>query len=128
MPIRYSRFLNDKLDWTYTEMVRGKKYLRWEEVSINWEKVTLTWDEVFIILDLTGGTGAYTPKDYIDGNPWKQVKKDFGEEKTKKVIKVYCRVKGIDYEQVKEPIEDIKITINEFERFVKEAINVKIGF
>ena len=128
MPIRYSRFLNDKLDWTYTEMVRGKKYLRWEEVSINWEKVTLTWDEVFVILDLIGGTGDYTPKDYIDGNPWQQVKKDFGEEKAKKVIKVYCRVKGIDYEQVKEPIEDIKITINEFERFVKEAINVKIGF
>jgi hypothetical protein len=128
MPIKYSVFLNDKLDWSYAEIDSRKKYLKWEEVSINWEKVTLTWDEVFIILDLAGRSGAYTDKDYIDGNPWQQVKKDFGEEKTKKIIKVYCRIKGIDYEQTKEPIEDIKITINEFKRFIKEAINVKVGF
>ena len=29
---------------------------------------------------------------------------------------------------LKEPINDIKVTINEFERFVNEAINVKVGF
>lgn len=125
MPIRYSTYVRSNLDWTYTEIEQKKKYLKWEEVSINWEEVNLTWDEVFVILEIGGGAGY---KGYVDDNPWQQVKKDFGEEKAKKIIKVYCRVKGIDYEQVKEPIEDIKITINEFERFVKEAINVKIGF
>jgi hypothetical protein len=57
-----------------------------------------------------------------------QVKKDLGEEKAKKLIKVYCRVKGIDYEESREPIEDIRVSINEFERFVKEAISVKVDF
>lgn len=127
MAIIYSSYVRSPLNWSNLEIKNLKKYLKWEEVSINWEEVNLTWDEVFVILEIGGG-GDYAGRDYIDGNPWQQVKKDFGEEKAKKIIKVYCRVKGIDYEQVKEPIEDIKITINEFERFVKEAVNVKVGF
>ena len=130
MPIIHSNLLNSDLDWTLEEQASGKKYLKWEEVTLNWENFHMTWDEVFILLEVSRriGGGGYAYKDYVDGNPWQQVKKDLGEEDTKKLIKVYCRVKGIDYEQVKEPINDIKVTINEFERFVKEAVNVKVGF
>lgn len=131
MPIIHSNLLNSDLDWTLEEQAAGKKYLKWEEVTLNWENVDLTWDEVFILIEVArriGGGGGNAYKDYVDGNPWQQVKKDLGEEDTKKLIKVFCRVKGIDYEQVKEPINDIKVTINEFERFVKEAVNVKVGF
>ena len=131
MPIIHSNLLNSDLDWTLEEQAAGKKYLKWEEVTLNWENFHMTWDEVFILLEVSrriGGGGGYAYKDYVDGNPWQQVKKDLGEEDTKKLIKVFCRVKGIDYEQVKEPINDIKVTINEFERFVKEAVNVKVGF
>jgi len=56
------------------------------------------------------------------------VQKDLGKEAAKKLIKVYCRVKGMDYEESREPSESIKVSINEFERFVSEAINVKVGF
>lgn len=127
MSIKYSTFLHGRLDWSYSEMDARKKYLKWEEVIINWEKVDLTWDEVFVILEVGGGLVSGN-KEYVDGNPWMQVKKDLGEEKTKTLIKVYCRVNGIDYEQAKEPIKEINISINEFERFVKEAISVKVNF
>jgi len=131
MPIIHSNLLNSDLDWTIEEYAAGKKYLKWEEVTLNWENVHMTWDEVFILLEVArriGGGSGQGYKDYVDNNPWKQVRKDLGEEDAKKLIKVYCRVKGIEYEKVKEPINDIKVTVNEFERFVKEAVNVKIGF
>ena len=127
MPIKHSRLLNSYLDWTYSEIEAGKRYIKWEEMTINWEGVNLTWEEVFILLEVTG-SGGYVSKEYVDGNPWMQTKKDIGEEKTKTLIKLYCRVKGIDYEETRSPIDDIKVSVNEFERFVKEAVSVKINF
>ena len=141
MPIVASSLLGislGDLSWSDSEYSDKKKWLRWEEMNLNWEQVGLAWDEVFILLEVfrkvVGGGGMGSPyradgyQKYVQGNPWKQVKKELGEEAAKRLIKVYCRVKGIDYEQSREPIEDVKVTINEFERFVREAVNVKVGF
>lgn len=126
------------LEWSDAEYSARKKYLKWEELNIKWEQVDLAWDEVFILLDvfqkIKGGGGMGSPyradsyQKYVQGNPWKQVQKDLGKEAAKKLIKVYCRVKGIDYEDSRESSESVKVSINEFERFVREAINVKVGF
>ena len=51
-----------------------------------------------------------------------------GKENTEKVIKVYCKVRGIDYEKVKNPREDIRVTINEFDRFLNETVKIKVDF
>ena len=114
-------------EFIYMDMVI-KKYLKWEEVNIKWESVDMTWEEVFIMIEVEqavrGGSGGYS--EYVKGNPWDKLNRDIGEEKTKKVIKLYCRVRGIDYEEIAEPRNDIKITVNEFERFVKEQIKIKI--
>lgn len=131
MPIVHSNLLNADLSWTDAEYAAGKKYLKWEEVTLNWESVDLTWDEVFILLELVEirkrGGGGGSRGEYEKGNPWRQTARDLGEEKTKKVIKLYCRVRGIEYEEERNPIEDIRITVNEFDRFVNEAL-VKVGF
>ena len=133
MPIKHSNLLNNDLDWTDDEISTGKKWLKWEEMTINWERIDLTWDEVFILLEVEniirrgGGGGGTGLKEYMDGNPWKQVNEKIGIEKTKSLIKVYCRVNNIDYEESRAPMEDIKVSINEFERFVKEAISVKVN-
>ncbi len=132
MQIKHSNLLNNDLNWTDEEIVARKKWLKWEEMTINWEKIELTWDEIFILLEVEniirgGGSSGNGLKEYIDGNPWKQVNEKLGTEKTKGLIKVYCRVNGIDYEASRSPMEDIKVTINEFERFVKEAISVKVN-
>ena len=133
MPIKHSNLLNNDLDWTDDEISTGKKWLKWEEMTINWERIDLTWDEVFILLEVEniirrgGGGGGTGLKEYMDGNPWKQVNEKIGIEKTKSLIKVYCRVNNIDYEESRTPMEDIKVSINEFERFVKEAVSVKVN-
>ena len=129
MPIIQTNRLNNgiiyDLYWTDEEISYRRKYLKWEETRVNWENIHLTWDEVFIIRNYGGSIGS---KEYIDGNPWMTVKSELGEEDAKKLIKVYCRVNGIDYEETRSPIDNIKISINEFERFIKDAINIKIGF
>lgn len=132
MQIKYSNLLNSNLNWTDDEISVGKKWLKWEEMTIDWENINLTWDEIFILLEVEniikrGGGGGPGLKEYMDGNPWKQLNEKLGTEKTKSLIKVYCRVKGIDYEESRTPMEDIKITINEFERFVNETISVKVN-
>ena len=47
---------------------------------------------------------------------------DIGEEKTKKIIKLYCRVNNIETEQYGYINEDIKVMAYDFELFVKETI------
>jgi len=132
MPIKHSTLLNSDLNWTDEEISVGKKCLKWEEMTINWESIDLTWDEIFILLEVEqlirrGGGGGSGMKEYVDGNPWKQVNEKIGIEKTKSLIKVYCRVNNIDYEESRTPMEDIKVSINEFERFIKEAVSVKVN-
>ncbi len=131
MSLKYSKLLDSYVDWTDEEITAGKKYLKWEEMSISWESVDLLWEEVFILLEVEGiikGGGGYGYKEYVDGNPWSQLKKEIGEEKTKKVIKLYCKVNGLEYDETREIEDDeIKVNVNDFERFIKEGISIKVG-
>jgi hypothetical protein len=131
MSLKYSSFLNSDVDWTNDEIESGKKYLKWEELTINWENIDLLWEEIFILLEVSeiikkrgGSSPGY--QEYVDGNPWKKLNEDIGEEKTKKVIKIYCRVNNIEYDESREVMNEVKVSVNDFERFVQDAISVKI--
>jgi len=135
MPLRYSSLLNNTVDWTEAEITEGKKYVKWEEATINWENVELTWDEFFILLEVTevlrkGGGGGTSLKEYMEKNPWDKTKqnieKELGEEKTKKFIKLICKINGIEYKQTKEKQDKIDITTEHLERTFKE-VSKKIG-
>jgi hypothetical protein len=130
MSLKYSKLLNSEVDWSDEEIFVGKKYLKWEELTIKWEDIHLNWDELFILLEVENiikGGGGYGYKEYVDNNPWSQLKKEIGEEKTSKVIKLYCRVNGVDYEQYAIINENIKVSAYDFEIFVRETIDKKIS-
>lgn len=130
MTLKYSKLLNNYVDWTDEEIAAGKKWLKWEELTINWEDLHLTWDEIFILLEVERvikGGGGYGYKEYVDGNPWKQLREDIGEEKTKKVIKLFCRVNGVEYQEQAIVNESIKVAAYDFELFVKETISKNIS-
>ena len=130
MSLKYSKLLNSELDWSDDEISAGKKYLKWEELTINWEDLDLHWDEVFILLEVENiikKGGGYGYKEYVDGNPWSQLRQDIGEEKTKKIIKLYCRINGVDYQEHAVVNESIKVAAYDFELFVKETIEKKIS-
>jgi len=130
MSLKYSKLLNSEVDWSDDEISVGKKYLKWEELTINWEDLDLHWDEVFILLEVENVIkrgGGYGYKEYVDGNPWSQLRQDIGEEKTKKIIKLYCRINGVDYQDHAVVNESIKVAAYDFELFVKETIEKKIS-
>lgn len=134
MPLIFSNYLNETLNWSDVEYTIGKKYLKWEELNIKFENIHLTWDEIFILLEIQkrrgGGGSGYPYRDDIEryerDNPWKKLRKDIGYENTEKVVKLYCNVMGIDYEMVKESKSDVKVTVNDFDRFLNESINIKV--
>ena len=112
-----------------------KKYLKWEEVDSVWEETNYLWEDVAILIELEEtvrrGGGDYAA--YVKGNPWQQVRQDLGEEKLKRVIKLYCNYKGIEYDKSIEINEDkVKVTASEFEKFVRtsirESISIKVNF
>ena len=114
--------------------MQQKKYLKWEEVNSFWEQTNYSWEDVAIFIEINDlvnrGGGGYA--EYVKGNPWQQLRKDLGDEKTKKVIKLYCKYKGVEYEESKGINENIKVSASEFEVFIKdsirESISIKVNF
>jgi hypothetical protein len=109
-----------------------KVFLEWENVNFTWDNLDMLWEEVDILIDVgqvvkRGGGGL---SDYIRGNPWDKTKRELGEEKTKKFIKIFCRVNDLDYEEVIEPNSKVKITVEQMEKTFNESlkIGVKIDF
>jgi hypothetical protein len=108
-------------------MSTNKHYLNWEEINFTWDHLDMLWEDIAIFTEVDelvrkgGGYGEYAKE-----NPWENLRKDIGKEKTKKVLKLYCKVNGIDYEETIEKNEDIKVSVNEFERFVTEGMKIKI--
>ena len=49
MQIKYSNLLNSNLNWTDDEISVGKKWLKWEEMTIDWENINLTIDSESLI-------------------------------------------------------------------------------
>ena len=80
-----------------------KKYLKWEEVDSIWDDTNYLWEDVAIFIEINDlvnrGGGDYAA--YVEGNPWNKLRKDLGEEKTKRVIKLYwnlfCQIKSFPY-------------------------------
>jgi hypothetical protein len=104
-------------------------YLDWQEVNINWEDLELDWEDVYILIEAkqrAGGGSGSGLREYIQGNPWKNFKRDLGEEKADKFIKLFCKINGINYEEVIKPKSKIKVKVEHFQRVFENVPNVKI--
>ena len=67
-------------------------------------------------------------KEWIKNNPGKQIRKDIGEEKTERFIKIFCEINGMNFEEVRKIEENkIKLTIENFEKVFKK-IEIKVNF
>jgi hypothetical protein len=109
----------------------NKIYIKWEDLNFKWEDINMLWEDISIIQEVGniirkhgGGYAAY-----VEGNPWDKTRKEIGEEKTKKFIKIFCKVNDLDYERVVESNSKIKVTASQFEKVFNEAFKgVKVDF
>ena len=116
--------------------MQTKVYLNWEDVNMLWEQVDMTWEEVYILIEVgeglrkRGGGANGGLMDYIKNNPWdvtkRDIEKEVGKEKTKKFIKLVCRVNGLDFEEVTEPNSKVKVTVDQLEKVFNEGIKVGV--
>ena len=89
----------------------------------------MPWDEVIKevaeVIRKHGGMSAY-----VNGNPWDITKKELGEEKTKKFIKIFCKINGLEYEKtIENKDNEIKITVGQLEKvFASISPKVKVSF
>lgn len=101
-------------------------WTNWEDVNINWELLNDNWEDVFTTIEVAnavkrgGGTN-----DYIRGNPWDKMRRDVGEEKTKRFIKLFCRVNQLDYECINER-KLINITASQFNKVICDVLKVNV--
>jgi hypothetical protein len=111
--------------------MQTKVYLEWENVDFTWDNLDMLWEEVAIIQEVgevirrAGGSTAY-----VKDNPWDVTRQQVGEEKTKKFIRIVCKINGLEYEDVIDPNPKIKVTANHIDKVLNEAvkIGVKINF
>jgi hypothetical protein len=100
------------------------RYFKWEETNFTWDKLDMPWnlvDEFVEVIRKTGGSSAY-----VNGNPWDVTKRELGEEKTRKIIKLFCSVNNLNYQEILEKRDGIKITIEQVDRVINEAIKVGV--
>lgn len=130
----YSSLLQRLIDWTDEEILLGKKFLDWDEITIHWEDLNLHWEDIFIILESKkGGSGGSPQREeltrYMEGNPWRQLRDKVGEEKAEKIVKVICKINEIEYESILENKGNIRVLVNDFIRSNSDdKIRVEIKF
>jgi len=100
------------------------RYFKWEETNFTWDKLDMPWElvgEFVEVIRKHGGSSAY-----VKGNPWDVSRKELGEEKTRKIIKLFCSVNNLNYEEMVEPNNEIKITVEQIDKVINEAVKVGV--
>jgi hypothetical protein len=108
-----------------------KVFLEWENVDFTWENLDMLWEDVALLIEVGGvirGGGGISS--YVKGNPWDVTKRELGEEKTKRFIRLVCKVNNLEYEDVIYPDPKIRVTADHIEKTLNESIKVgvKIDF
>ena len=116
-----------------------KKYLFWPEVNYLWTEIAredgfMLWPDIALIEEVQrvlrggGGSKGDLQKEYEEGNPWRKLTEELGEEKTERFIKIFCTVNNIEYERGKFIKENIKVSVSQFEKVFNESVKVKVEF
>ncbi len=115
-----------------------KKFLYWPEVNYLWTEIAredgfMLWSDIALIEEvkrvLRGGSqDGDLQREYEEGNPWKKISENLGEEKAERFIKIFCTVNNLEYEKGKFINENIKVSVSQFEKVFNESVKVKVEF
>ena len=104
-----------------------KVFLEWENTNFTWDNLEMLWEDVAILIEVGGvirrGGGS---AEYVKGNPWEKTYKEIGEEKTKKFIRLVCKINEIDYEDVIYRNPKVKVKAEHIEKVFNEALKIGV--
>ena len=104
-----------------------KVFLEWENTNFTWDNLDMLWEDVAILIQVGevikrgGGSTAY-----VKGNPWEKTRQELGDEKTKRFIRIVCRVNNLEYEDVIDPNPKIRVTVDHIEKTLNESLKVGV--
>ena len=96
---------------------KGQK-ISWEELELTWDVASYTWDDVKFIFDIFG-RGPYQKKKLKD------LYDDLQDDTRYKVIKLICKVKGVEYRMDKVKLLDVEVTADDIQLVLDEAHRIK---
>tara|TARA_B100000287_G_scaffold312692_1_gene296033 strand:+ start:368 stop:748 length:381 start_codon:yes stop_codon:yes gene_type:complete len=108
-PLKFTGADGKKRDYT-----RKNELISWDELDVFWNISQYTWDDIKFIYDVFG-RGPYQKeklKDLYD---------DLDKEKRYKVIKLICKVKGVEYRMDRVKKLDAMVSAEDIELVLKEA-------
>lgn len=115
-----------------------KRYLFWPELDYLWSGISrgdgfMIWSDISLIEEVQrvlkgGGSSGGIQREYEEGNPWRKLSENLGEEKTERFIKIFCTVNNIEYERGKFIKENIKVSVSQFEKVFNESVKIKVEF
>ena len=100
------------------DLSRKNQLISWEEMELTWDVASYHWDEVKFIFDIFG-RGPYQKKklkDLYDG---------LEDDRRYKVIKLICKVKGVEYRMDRVKLLDAKVTADDIQLVLDEAHRIK---
>ena len=100
------------------DLSRKNQSISWEEMELTWGVASYTWDDVKFIFDIFG-RGPYQKeklKDLYD---------DLQDDTRYKVIKLICKVKGVEYRMDKVKLLDAEVTADDIQLVLDEAHRMK---
>lgn len=102
-------------DGLIRDLSRKNELISWEDAEITWNVSQYNWEEIQFIYDIFG-RGPYQKqklKDLYD---------NLEDDKRYKVIKLICKVKGIEYRMDKVKNLDAKVTTDDIQLILDEAL------
>lgn len=109
-----------------------KVFLEWENVNFTWDNLEMLWEDVALLIEVGGliRKGGGGIGSYVKGNPWDKTRQELGEEKTKRFVRLVCRINDLEYEDIIDPNPKIKVTVEHIEKTLNESmkVGVKIDF
>ena len=100
------------------DLSRKNQSISWEEMELTWDVASYTWEDVRFIFDIFG-RGPYQKKklkDLCDG---------LEDDRRYKVIKLICKVKGVEYRMDRVKLLDAEVTVEDIQLILDEAHRIE---
>ena len=100
------------------DLSRKNQKISWEEMELTWNNSNYDWDEVVFIFDIFG-RGPYQKEKL------KKLYDDLQDDTRYKVIKLICKVKGVEYRMDRVKLLDAEVTADDIQLVLDEARRIE---